>query len=159
MKKDYYKAANSNVDNIIVETNKEKRANGIIKYAITYGAMLLMSLTIVLSAELFKQTEIDEIMKILCDAFSVSGLLAICAGLLVMVANEGFFTSIKYLGKSVLGAFVPTARLKQKSYKEFKEKEDGKEKIKNFGFLFVCGLSFFIVGIVFLILFYVYSPM
>ena len=83
------------------------------------------------------------------------GVLAICAGFLVMIANTGFFSGVKYLGKSFLGVFIPGVRLKQKRYKEFKEKEEQKAKIKNYGFLFLSGGVFFVIGLVFLVLFYV----
>lgn len=137
------------------EEIKESKVGVIIKYSITFATMTLFGLTVALSGNLFSQTAIKDVFRILCDTFMLPGVLAICAGFLVMISNTGFFSGVKYLGKSFLGVFIPGIRLKQKRYKEFKENEDKKEKIKNYGFLFLSGCVFSVIGLVFLVLFYV----
>ena len=137
------------------EEIKESKWGVVIKYSITVATMALFGITVALSGNLFTQTTLKDIFRILCDAFMLPGVLAICAGFLVMIANTGFFSGVKYLGKSFLGVFIPGIRLKQKRYKDFKENEDKKEKIKNYGFLFLTGCVFSVIGLVFLVLFYV----
>ena len=129
------------------EEIKESKVGVIIKYSITFATMTLFGLTVALSGNLFSQTAIKDVFRILCDAF-------MRAGFLVMISNTGFCSGVKYLCKSFLGGFIPGIRLKQKRYKEFKENEEKKEKIKNYGFLFLTGCVFFVIGLVFLVLFY-----
>ena len=137
------------------EEIKESKSGVIIKYSMTIATMTLFGLTVAFSGNLFTQVALKDVFRILCDAFMLPGVLAICAGFLVMIANTGFFSGVKYLGKSFLGVFIPGVRLKQKRYKEYKEKEEQKAKIKNYGFLFLSGGVFFVIGLVFLVLFYV----
>ena len=148
--KDESKKENENYQEI-----SESRRDKIIKNVILLVVMLFTSFLIALSAKIFEQTKAKAVMKILCDSFFVPGVFVLCAGLLVIISGTGFFSGLKYIGRSVLGVFIPGIRLKQKKYEGYKDKPVDKKKVKGMIMFFVSGASFIVVACVFLIMYYV----
>lgn len=91
--------------------------------------------------------------RILSDAFAVPGLLAILGGALMWVSANGALDGISYVLKYVVTRFNPFKRDPVGSYRDYVAEKDQK-RTKGYGFLFLIGLLFLAVSVVFL---YLYS--
>jgi hypothetical protein len=90
--------------------------------------------------------------RVLCDGFTIPGLMMILVGLLFWLGNLGAFYALGYLFRYVIKAFAPGA-IKIGRYLDYVE-EQREKQLKGFGFLFVAGGILMTVAIVFLALFY-----
>lgn len=130
----------------------------LLKYGITFaiGGLLVWAM---LSTRGYAWSAGDaERYRLLCDAFTVPGLLFAMAGLLTAIGNTGSFTGLSYVLRYLGLSLVPGGRKKQESYYDYAQRKKGKE-IHGYGFLMISGCVFLAVAIVFLILFYqVYVP-
>lgn len=90
--------------------------------------------------------------RILCDAFTVPGLLFLMVGLLVTLSNQGSLDGVGYAAsiaiKMLIGAGARVER-----YKEYLERRR-ENRLTGYGFLYVVGLVCMVVSAVFMILFY-----
>lgn len=128
--------------------SKNKQTKTWVKYLSTTIALLVVSLVICLSRDLFTKTEPSEIIKILCDAFSVPGIVYVCFGLLSFCNQQGTFDGLGYTFKSWMRATknYRNDEGSPKSYSEYKDSVKGKRKI-SWHFIIV-GLFFIAVGII-----------
>ena len=128
------------------------------KYAIAavIGATLAV---IYLTTRDFGTTEDQaERYRMLCDAFTIPGMLLIMSAALVALSNAGSFTGLGFSVGHMFRSLIPGASLRQESYADYLERREGK-KVKGYGFLLQVGLVFMAVALVFFFLFYrVYSP-
>lgn len=90
--------------------------------------------------------------RVMCDGFTIPGLMMILVGLLFWLGNLGAFYAFGYLFRYVIKAFAPGA-IKIGRYLDYVE-EQREKQLKGFGFLFVAGGILMTVAIVFLALFY-----
>ncbi len=126
---------------------------GIRKYVITILISIVFTVTYILQRE-FPAEELAETMRILCDAFTVPGVLLVMSGALVFVINAGGLDSMGYLSTFIVRAFVPTKAVKrEESYYDYIQRVR-KRPIRKYGFLFVVGSVDLVFALVFLILYY-----
>ena len=116
--------------------------------------MSALAYAVLAARKAFSLTEKKEILRAWCDAFTVPAVVAFCAGALVAISCTGIFDGLAYVGRAILGAFIPGLRLAQKSFKEYKEAKAEKEYKPSGAFLFILGGVFFIVAIALLIAYY-----
>ena len=90
--------------------------------------------------------------RVLCDAFTIPGLMMILVGLLLWLSGLGALDAIGYLFRYVVQAFVPGVT-KGAHYLDYVE-EQREKRAKGYGFLFVAGGILMVVAIVYLVLFY-----
>lgn len=126
----------------------------LIKYGITFILMGALFYAVLAVRDIFNLTDKKEILRTLCDAFTVPAVIAFCAGALVFVSSHGVFDGLGYIGRAILGAFIPGMRLTQKSYKEYKASKAEKTNKVSGSFLFICGGIFFLAAIALLIAYY-----
>ena len=125
------------------------------KYLIAFLVGLGFALWIMVSKDLFSQTELVKVYHILCDAFFVPGVLLLCSGLLVFSSeavtlfanvlhrklvfssNEGTFDMIIYGCNSFWDLFRKKSKKKYPTFYDYRESKAGK-KVK-YGFLLICG--------------------
>lgn len=89
-------------------------------------------------------------MQILHNAFFASGaFLMLFAGLLY-VSDEGAFLGIGYALGRVVEFLLPFYRKNPENYAEYRERKLGKQKTHSKRSVFLIGLFFFIISIVFL---------
>ena len=90
----------------------------------------------------------------LSDGFFVSGMLLTGFGALIWVSTTGFFDMFSYAGHSLLVLFTslknPKEHKKFYDYKMEKEEKRGKAKPE----LFLVGVAFILISLVFLYLYY-----
>ena len=118
------------------------------KYLLCFGAGAAIAL-FVLALKGFSM-KID----ILCDAFTVAGLLMILFAGLMFVSGEGAFLGIGYALGRALRFFIPTVGRKEESYAKYRERKTGKPKPKGQGCIFFTGLFFLAIGIILLVIWY-----
>ena len=137
----------------LLERDRKKFNLGMfLSYTITIVVILLIALWIALAKGVLTAESTKNVYGILADAFTVPGIVATCLGVLIVIAGTGFFTSLKYIGMSILSVFIPAWRLRQKRYKDFKEEEDKKRKKLKTDFMLICGISAVAIAIIFIVL-------
>lgn len=67
-----------------------------LKYLITAAVGLGIVVIIILAKDIFGQTNTNDVMHILCDAFFASGVSLSCVGLIVFASNGGAFDMLAY---------------------------------------------------------------
>ncbi|MBQ4111951.1 MAG: DUF3899 domain-containing protein [Clostridia bacterium] len=90
---------------------------------------------------------------ILCDAFTVPGLLFLMFGLMMSLSNQGALDGVGYVAKAAFRMLVPGMALNMERYKEYLERRRA-NRIKGYGFLYVVALANMAVSGVFMVLFY-----
>lgn len=130
----------------------EGKKSRLIKYAVGFGVCGAMALLYLYFHELDNLSAADRY-RVLCDAFTVPGMLSILVGALLAVANEGAFNGVGYAVSIAVKALIPGGRNSMESYSDYLERKDGK-KVTGFGFLFVVGGVFMVIALVFLMLFH-----
>lgn len=87
----------------------------------------------------------------LCNGFTVPGILFLSIGALVFVSSKGFFDGISYALRGLVRRLVPGGQTSEgsmeKYYDYLQRKKD--KRIKGYSFLFVTGMIFLGIGLVF----------
>ena len=123
----------------------------LLQYGITTAILAVCSLLIMVSKDLFIQTNLKEIYKILTDSFFVPGVVAVCFGLLIVASNEGTFYIFSYGMKSFLNLFKKDrSKMHYKTYYDYKEAM--KDNKKPYGFILLVGLVFTAISLIFTVL-------
>ena len=121
----------------------------LLQYGITTAILAVCSLLIMVSKDLFIQTNLKEIYKILTDSFFVPGVVAVFFVLLIVASNEGTFYIFSYGMKSFLNLFKKDrSKMHYKTYYDYKEAM--KDEKKPYGFILIVGLVFFAISMVFM---------
>ena len=89
---------------------------------------------------------------VLSDAFSTAGLLLILSAGLLLVSGEGMFLGLGYALKNALTLFIPAVRKAGETYPQYRRRKAEKEKPRGQGAVFVTGVFFLAVGILFLMI-------
>ena len=75
-------------------------------------------------------------------------------GFLVMIANAGNFLALGYTVKHAVRMLLPFGNKKDERYYDYYQRKREQGKVTGYGFLFVTGLLFMAVAMVFFALFY-----
>ena len=113
----------------------------IYKYLITFGVGFLMAFFAASINDLFNQTDIVEILRIVTNSFTLPAFLLTGVGGLVFVSNEGSFDALSYGMTTFFDIFRKEKKNKFASYYDYRKSKDEK-KIHGFGFLIITGLVF-----------------
>lgn len=97
-------------------------------------------------------TSLEEWYRILCDAFTIPGLLFLMVGFLVSLSNQGALDGIGYAA-TVAFRMLIGAGSRMERYKEYLERRRA-NRLRGYGFLYVVGAVCMAVSGVFMILFY-----
>lgn len=100
-------------------------------------------------------TAADEILMLLCDAFTLPGVVLLSAGALIFVANNGFFNGVSYVFSQAANLIIPGLAVwrKHESYGDFVERKREKGGVKNYGFIPITGAVFLAVALILLVAF------
>jgi hypothetical protein len=122
----------------------------ILKYVLTFAAGFGLVYAYIAPRDLASQTLIEQY-HILCDAFTLPGLLMTCFGLMILMGNLGALDTLAYAVHFLLHTFIPLMG-KGKSYLDFML-DRREHRVHGYGFLFVVGLVLTAIGVVFLLLY------
>lgn len=130
----------------------EKGKTGSLKYGVTVGICALFTALYVFGKEP-KTLGVQELMRVLCDGFTLPGILCLCGGGIVAVSNEGALDGIGYAVRYAVKMLIPGMGSRQKRYADFVA-ERREKRVRGYGFLFVVGLIWMALAALFLVLFY-----
>lgn len=91
--------------------------------------------------------------RVLCDAFSIPGILMVLFGMLFSLNNLGALDTIAYLMSFLPRMIAPGAFGEPEKFYDYVEGRRTK-RTKGYGFLYIVGFSFLAVAMVFMYLFY-----
>ena len=124
----------------------------LLQYGITTLVVGIFSLVIMWMKDLFVQTDSQEILKILTDSFFAPGIIAVCAGLLVVASNGGTFYIFSYGLSSFANLFKKDrTKMRYKTFYDYKKAMEGQEK-KPYGFILIVGLVYVAISMIFMIM-------
>ena len=128
----------------------------LIKYGISVSLALLMAYAFValrVDFEHPEETALVDWYRIVCDAFTVPGLLFLMFGAFMSLSNEGALDGLGYVCVNGLKMLIPGGAMKMERYKEYLERRRA-NRVKGYGFLYVMGLGCMAIAGVFMALFY-----
>lgn len=92
--------------------------------------------------------------RMLCDAFTIPGVVLLMIGSLVWVSNTGALDGISYCLRFMVFSLIPGKRLERdEKYGEYIERRM-QNRVKGYGFLFWSGLATMAIALVFYALYY-----
>jgi hypothetical protein len=94
-----------------------------------------------------------ELYRIICDAFTIPGLVLIMLGCLMSLSNTGALDGLGYVGSIAVKMLLPGGALKMERYKEYLERRR-QNRIKGYGFLYLVGFGCMAISLIFMALFY-----
>ena len=134
----------------------------VIRYAVTCGVALAIGiLELVLqlwgAGSFFELTRWEQ-MRLLCDAFTVPGMLLVLVGLLMLLVKQGAMDGLSYIGHYLVHAFVPWKRTDAQKYGDFitAKEEKRQQQDRHYGHLLVVGGVCIAISFLFLWLYYQY---
>lgn len=116
------------------------------KYLITLALEALAVLAVLVSKDLFLQTEAIKVYHILTDAFFAVGFITFGIGLLVFSSNEGVFDGLTFAVGAFVNMFKKEPSKKYSSLYEYRELKG--ERNTEFSFVLLSGLAFLLVSAV-----------
>ena len=116
------------------------------KYLITLALEALAVLAVLVSKDLFLQTEAIKVYHILTDAFFAVGFITFGIGLLVFSSNEGVFDGLTFAVGAFINMFKKETSKKYSSLYEYRELKG--ERNTEFSFVLLSGLAFLLVSAV-----------
>ena len=124
----------------------------IIKYSVLSAIGLLMAYIVLNNYGFFETADLAYRYRILCDAFTIPGVIFIMCGALVWISQQGMFDSMSYALKMIKDQFSREHdHVKHGDY--VLEKQENR-KNGGFGFLIITGSVFVAISLVFFALFY-----
>ena len=138
---------------------EDKRKSALIQYIVLAGIVLLAAFGIAWYEIGQYGAGFVNWMRFLCDGFFVTGIVLLCFGAMMWIAQAGGFHGLSYLFYSVSYMFTSNKNRfsKRKNYYEYKVEKEAKEADKDKTLqhrILIVGAASFAVSIVFLILFY-----
>ncbi len=106
----------------------------------------------------FAHQPLVEKYRMLCDAFTIPGMLLVLLGCLVWASDIGGFYGIGYVfnyaSRSILQFIVPNSLSEVENYFDYVQRKKAEGHITGYGFLFITGGISLIIAVIFLVLFY-----
>ena len=125
--------------------------SNLIKSGIATAVGILLAVAFIASSDFFGENLMNRY-KILCDAFTIPGLLMLMFAVLVSVSNEGALDGVGYVVKQ--GFRMLTFRgLGTEKYLDFVQRRRD-NRVSGYGFLYIVGAAFMAVALIFMALFY-----
>ena len=133
----------------------DKLKASLIKYGITTAIGLAITYLICELKDVWNLTDKKEIYHILADAFTLPATLILCLACLVWLTNREYFVSLGYVLGRAGRALIPFGRTNEKheTFHDYVMRKREKGRIKGYGFLFVVGIVFFAISLLFLLLY------
>ena len=133
---------------------KQENQTKATKYAVCFCVATFIAFCVIWIYGFFTQDAARNI-RVLADAFSVSGTLFLLFAGMMFVSGEGALIGIGFVLRNVVQAFVPMGRRWHEKYADYRERKLSENKKRNSSSILVTGLVFLFIGIVFTVYLYV----
>ena len=130
-------------------------SKALIKYGISFGiSFLLVYVFIAARVDLhnLSGTAAVDWYLILCDAFTIPGLIFLMLGCLMSLSSGGALDGVSYVLQNAFKMLIPGGALKMERYYEYKERKRA-NRAKGYGFLYITGLVCMALALIFMFLF------
>lgn len=136
--------------------NGEKRHSGAVKYVVTALVGAVMALLVLSANDFTVGAGARERCRVLCDAFTIPGVILSMCSLLGFVAKQGIFDGLSYSLKYAVSFLIPGKALDRRSehYADYVERKQKKRSGRSSWFMLWVGLAYLALSLVFLSLFY-----
>ena len=124
-----------------------------LRYTIAIAVGILLCFTYLQTHEFTAAETLKDRYRLLCDAFTIPGVLLLLSGVLMFCTGQGALDGITYSVGMFFRAIIPFTKLRNEKYYEYVERKN-QRRVHGYSFLFVCGALFAIVAAVFFLLFY-----
>ncbi len=122
-----------------------------IKYLVAAAAGAVAAVIIMAVKDIFSQTELSDVYKILSDSFLVPGIIIVSVGLICVAANGGLFDMLGYGVSMLFNALRRDVRTRK--YKDFYEyRQARKEKKLEIAYLLIVGALYIALAALFTVL-------
>ena len=123
-------------------------------YFVWGGIGLAFALFIMINRDIFHSPDARTAVRSLSDGFTVSGMLMLCIGMLILVSQKGAFDAISFAFGSLVSMFRKDAVLsdKYRTYSNYKRQKMDKDRIRT-SVLLIPGLILTLLGIIFTIVY------
>ena len=128
---------------------KQHEKELLIKYITSFSIASLITLVIFAIESFSTQNIQGNIIPILADGFSVSGILMLSFFAMIFISNEGAFIGIGYIIKNIVQAFTPMGRKNHELYADYRERKLAEKKVSSEKSVLIIGLLFLTIGIIF----------
>ena len=128
----------------------------LIKYGVTSILSLALAFLYIYMRVDFSNpgaTELVEWYRIVCDGFTIPGLILLMFGCLMSLSNAGAMDGLGYVVVNGFKMLIPGAAIKMERYKEYLERRRA-NRVRGYGFLYVVGAACMAVALVCMVLFY-----
>ena len=98
-------------------------------------------------------TPLLEWYRIVCDGFTIPGLILLMLGCLMSLSNIGSMDGLGYVVSIAVKMLLPGGGLKMERYKEYLDRRRA-NRVRGYGFLYIVGAGCMAVALIFLVLFY-----
>lgn len=139
---------------------KTPLSKALIKYGISFGISFLLVYVFVAARVDFHNlsgTAAVDWYLILCDAFTIPGLIFLMLGCLMSLSSGGALDGVSYVLRNAFKMLIPGGALKMERYYEYKERKRA-NRAKGYGFLYITGLVCMALALIFMFLFYRVYP-
>lgn len=133
---------------------KKSVTGALLKYGITGGIAGLITFTVTQTYGLSEVQSQLERYRILCDAFTIPGVVFIMLGLLVKIADSGVLDGLAYAMRSLYRVFIPMAARKDERFWDYTQRKKEARKGRSLSFILHVGIAFMIPALIFMALFY-----
>ena len=116
-------------------------------------ALAAVCVVLRLDVKALDQVSLVEIYRVLCDAFTIPGLLVLMFALLMSVSNAGALDGLGYVAVNGLKMLIPGAATKMERFSEYLERRRA-NRVRNYTPLYGTAAIFLAISGIFLALFY-----
>jgi len=132
---------------------KQESKETLKKYGICFGVEIVIAFLVVWSNGFFTESAAVNI-QIIADACFVAGIVMTLFAAMMYISGEGALIGIGFVLKSALLTFIPMGRTKQEKYIDYRARKLSEAKNRSNSHLFVTGLIFVFLGVVFTAIWY-----
>ena len=131
----------------------ERKGINITAYIITAAIGAALGAVYLASREYSSALPAEERYVMLCDAFTVPGMMIFLSGVLMSLGKRGSFDGIGYALTYALKGLIPGNKGQKETYAEYIERKREKSEGRGFSFLYHVGGAFLLAAAVCLVLY------
>ena len=132
---------------------KQESREALKKYGICFGVEIVIAFLVVWSNGFFTESAAVNI-QIIADACFVAGIVMTLFAAMMYISGEGALIGIGFVLRTAFLTFIPMGRTKQEKYIDYRARKLGEAKKRSNSHLFVTGLIFVFLGVVFTAIWY-----